>query len=132
MFKNVVSTGNKIEKVRTSFVVVFVLIVAAITAPFLLFGIFRKREFDVKTKGVVVHVEPYPRKRADKVHYTYTVDGTAYEGVVPADEAAVQDAVAGNDIAVQYKLANPGESRVEFVESSGWKTTTGRVYYVAS
>lgn len=79
-FNNMVNTGNKIEKYRSGFQLIIAGILAIFLVPLSLYGIFRKRRYDMQTKGIVLSVSEKKCDTDCDTHYNYTVNNETYNG----------------------------------------------------
>ena len=103
-FNNMVNTGNKIEKYRSGFQLIIAGILAIFLVPLSLYGIFRKRRYDMQTKGIVLSVSEKKCDTDCDTHYNYTVNNETYNG------SALGVFVEGTEIPVYYNPETPSES----------------------
>ena len=117
---NVIKTGNTIEKFRTGFQLTGVLLLSVVVIPLVLYLFFRKRVYDQKVVGKILHVSQSKCESDCNGFYKYS-RGTG-TGPVPNNKRP------GDAIAVYYDPENPETSAVS-ADNEDYTRTEGTLLY---
>jgi hypothetical protein len=119
-FNTLIRGGNKIEKFRTGFQLVFAVVLSLFFIPCALYAIFRKRVYDLKTTGKILDVSDAHCVDGCVTHYVYKIGDKTFKGTVQGDY--------GDELTLFYNPQNPSESGPESTDTLT-KQVTGRVSY---
>lgn len=126
-FNTLISGGNKLEKYRTGFQLIFAILLSFFFIPSALYAIFRKRVYDMKTVGKILDVSDGRCETDCRAHYEYTVGDQTYSGSSGVSDS--QDST--KTISLFYNPENPSEAGPASTDTLT-QPATGRVTYVVS
>jgi hypothetical protein len=119
---NFINTGNKIEKFRTGFQLIGISLLSVVVIPLVLYLLFRKRVYDQKVVGKIIHVAHNKCASDCEAVYEYNQEprGTA---LVPDNKRP------GDFITVYYDPENPEETSL--TKKDGYSAETqGKILYL--
>lgn len=119
---NIINTGNKIEKFRTGFQLIGISVLSVVVIPLVLYLIFRKRVYDQKVVGKILHVSQSKCPSDCEARYEYNNDKSG-TGLLVSDKRP------GDTVTVYYDPENPGTSLLKN-EQEDYSQTEGKVLYV--
>ena len=120
---NVIKTGNKIEKFRSGFQLIGVALLSVIVIPLVLYLVFRKRVYDLKVVGKILHVSNGKCDSNCNAFYEYNGTNNTGTGTVANNKRS------GDTVAVYFDPENPTTSLLENKEN--YTKTEGKVLYVS-
>lgn len=120
---SLINTGNKIEKFRTGFQLIGVSLLSIIVIPLVLYLIFRKRVYDQKVIGKILHVSKSQCPSDCEAFYEYNNGTDTGTGLVSDNKRP------GDPVTVYYNPENPGETSL-LKNEKDYSQTNGQIIYV--
>lgn len=117
-----VNTGNKIEKFRTGFQLIGISLLSVVVIPLVLYLLFRKRVYDQKVVGKILHVAHSKCESDCEAVYEYNNNNTG-TGLVSDNKRP------GDTVTVYYDPENPGTSLLK-KEQEAYSQTEGKLLYL--